>query len=53
MTLTKDGKKKETNLLYDKAYDVASNPEYDGYQRGLASIVYKFLIRNQRQSLVL
>ena len=29
-------------VLKDKAYDFASNPEYDGYQRGLASIVYKF-----------
>ena len=25
-----------------EAYDIASNPEYDGYQRGLASMVYKF-----------
>ena len=25
----------------DKACDIASNPEYDGYQRGLASMVYK------------
>ena len=30
-------------VLRDKAYDIASNPEYDGYQRGLASMVYKFL----------
>ena len=29
-------------VLRDKAYDIASNPEYDGYQRGLASMVYKF-----------
>ena len=29
-------------VLRDKAYDIASNLEYDGYQRGLASIVYKF-----------
>ena len=29
-------------VLRDKAYDIASNPEYDGYQRGLASVVYKF-----------
>ena len=29
-------------VLRDKAYDVASNPEYDGYQRGLASTVCKF-----------
>ena len=26
----------------DKAYDIASNPNYDGYQRDLASMVYKF-----------
>ena len=30
------------NVLRDKVYDIASNPEYDGYQRGLASMVYKF-----------
>ena len=29
-------------VLRDKAYDLASNPEYDGYQRGLASMVYKY-----------
>ena len=29
-------------VLRDKAYNVASNPEYDGYQSGLASMVYKF-----------
>ena len=29
-------------VLRDKAYDIVSNPEYDGYQRGLASMVYKF-----------
>ena len=29
-------------VLRDEAYDIASNPEYDGYQRGLASMVYKF-----------
>ena len=23
-------------------YNIASNPKYDGYQRGLASMVYKF-----------
>ena len=28
--------------MKDKAYNIASNPEYDGYQRGLASMVYKF-----------
>ena len=29
-------------VLRDKAYDIASNPEYDGYQRDLASMLYKF-----------
>ena len=29
-------------VLRDKAYDIASNAKYDGYQRGLASMVYKF-----------
>ena len=28
-------------VLRDKVYDIASNPECDGYQRGLASMVYK------------
>ena len=29
-------------VLKDKAFETASNPKYDGYQRGLASMVYKF-----------
>ena len=33
---------KADKVLRDKAYDIASNPEYNGYQRGLASMVYKF-----------
>ena len=33
---------KSDKVLRDKAYNIASNPEYDGYQRGLASIVYKY-----------
>ena len=33
---------KSDKVLRDKADDVASNPEYDGYQRGLARVVYKF-----------
>ena len=32
---------KSDKVLRDKVYDIASNPEYDGYQRGLASMVYK------------
>ena len=29
-------------VLRNKAYEIARNPSYDGYQRGLASMVYKF-----------
>ena len=29
-------------VLKDKAFEIASNPKYDGYQRGFASMVYKF-----------
>ena len=29
-------------ILRDKAFNIASDPKYDGYQRGLASMVYKF-----------
>ena len=29
-------------VLRDKAFKIASNPKYDGYQRGLALMVYKF-----------
>ena len=33
---------KADKVLRDKAYNIASNPKYDGYQRGLVSMVYKF-----------
>ena len=29
-------------ILWDKAFNIAKNPKYDGYQRRLASMVYKF-----------
>ena len=29
-------------VLKDKAFKIANNPNCDGYQRGLASMVYKF-----------
>ena len=28
-------------ILKDKAFNIAKNPKYDGYQRELASMVYK------------
>ena len=30
------------NILRDKAFNIAKNPKYDGYQRGIASMVYNF-----------
>ena len=41
---------KSDNVLRDKAYDIASNPEYDGYQRGLVSMVYKFFDKKSTAS---
>ena len=34
----------ERSILHygDKAFNIAKDPKYDGYQRGLASMVYKF-----------
>ena len=40
-------------VLKDKTYDIASNPKYDGYQRGFAGMVYKEKLREIRQSQVL
>ena len=32
-------------ILRDEVFNIARNPKYDGYQRGLASMFYKFLIK--------
>ena len=29
-------------VLCNKVFNIAKDPKYDGYQRGLAAIVYKF-----------
>ena len=36
-------------ILRDKAFNIAKNPKHDGYQCGLASIVYRF-IKNENIS---
>ena len=36
--------------LRDKAFNIAKNPKYDGYQRGLASMVYKFFDKKAKGS---
>ena len=35
-------------VLRDKAFNIAKNPKYDGYQRGLASMVYKLFDRKSK-----
>ena len=37
-------------VLKDKAFKIGSNPNYDGYQRGLASMVYKFFDKKSKGS---
>ena len=36
--------------LRDKAFIIASDPKYDGQQRGLASLVYKFFDKKSSRS---
>ena len=37
-------------VLRDKAFNIAKNPKYDGYQRGLASMFPSFLIKKTQGS---
>ena len=34
-------RKDSDKIFCDKAFNIAKNPKYDGYQRGLVSMVYK------------
>ena len=52
-----DGKSKDLvkrtqsdKVLRDKAFKIASDPKYAGYQRGLASMVYKFFDKKSKGS---
>ena len=38
------------NVLRDKVFNIAKNPKHEGYQRGLASMVYKFFDKNSKGS---
>ena len=47
----KDLKKRiAADVLRDKAFNIAKNPKYDGYQKGLASMVYKFFDKKTKGS---
>ena len=37
-------------VLRDKVFKIAIDPKYDGYQRGLASMVYKFFDKKSKGS---
>ena len=37
-------------VLRDKSLKIASDPKFDGYQRGLASMVYKFFDKKSKRS---
>ena len=37
-------------VLTDKAFNIAKHPKYEGYQRGLASMVYKFFDKKLKGS---
>ena len=37
-------------FLRDKAFNIAKNPKYDGHQRGLSSMVYKFFDKKSKGS---
>ena len=45
-------KTQSDKVLRDKAFEIASDPKYDGYERGLASMVYKFFDKKSRGSSV-
>ena len=40
-------------VLRDKLFKIASHPKYDGYQGGLASMVYSFLIKSLKEVVLL
>ena len=35
-------------VLKDKAFKIASNPRYNGYERGLTSMAYKFFDKKSK-----
>ena len=42
-------RKASDKILRDKAFNIAKNSNYDGYQRALASMVYKFFDKKNRR----
>ena len=42
-------RKASDKILREKAFNIAKNPRYDGYQRGLASMVYTFFGKHLKE----
>ena len=40
------------NILKDKEFKIASNSKYDGYQRGIASMVYMFFDKKSMNQVI-
>ena len=43
--------KASDKVLHDKAFAIGSNPNYDKYQQGFASMVYKFFDKKSRDTI--
>ena len=55
MEILKDIKRRTASdkILRDKAFNIAKNPKYDGYQRGLPSMVYRLFDKSPQVVVVL
>ena len=40
-------------VILDKVFNIAKNPKYDGYRRGLVSMVYNFFLIKSCQAVIL
>ena len=36
-------------ILRDKLFTITKSPKYDGYQKSLASMVYKFFVKEKKK----
>ena len=43
------GRTQSDIVLTKKAFEIAIDPKYNGYERGLASMVYKFFDKKSRE----
>lgn len=44
------GRRASGKVLPGRAFEISNNPTYDGYQQGIASMVYKFLDKKFRDT---